>query len=185
MKRFLGVLMLGLFAVVAFSMRAFADDGCCQGMKKGMCGKMMGAMHGGMENKIDLDEMFSYKANLIMKNAVELGLSDDQVQKIKKLKMDTKKSMIRTDADVAVLILDIREALGKDEIDVNGTNALLDKNYSLKAQEAKTLVGAYAELKKILTKDQMKKLHDIWSRENMEEGKCMTMKGKEGGKGAK
>jgi len=180
MKKILGVLAMGLLALAAFSTRAIADDqACCQGMKMGMQGKMMGAMQERMENKMDLDEMFFNKAHSIMENAAELGLSDDQLQKVKTLKTNTKKSMIKSDAEVEVLVLDIEAALEKDEIDVNNTTALIDKKYSIKSQEAKTLVGAYADLKNVLSKDQMKKLHDIWNRQKMEWGKRGMMEGKE------
>lgn len=187
MKKIWGVLILVLFAVVAFSARVIADDEvCCPGMKTGMQGKMMGAMHERMEKKTDLDEMFYHKVHLIAKNAVELGLSDEQIQKIKTLNLNTKKSIIKSDADVELLVLDIEAGLGKDEIDVNSLNALIDKKYNLKSQEVKTLVGAYADLKKVLSKEQMKKLHEIRDKEKVEEGKCMmesktkTIEGKEG-----
>ena len=179
MKKILGVLTLGLFAMAAFSMRALADDeACCQGMKMGMHGEMMKGMHEGMEQKMDLDEMFTRKAHLITENATELGLSDEQLQKVKALKMSVRKSAIKSDADVELLVLDIEDALMKDEVDVNGVNALIDKKYGIKAQETKTLVSAYADLKRVLTKDQMKKLHDIWNKEKMGEGKCTMMQGK-------
>jgi hypothetical protein len=159
MKKIFGVLILGLLTMAAFSMRAIADDEvCCPGMKMGM--------H---------DKMFTHKAQLIMENAAELGLSDDQVQKIKSLKMSVTKSMIKSDADVELLVLDIEAALEKEEIDVNSTSALIDKKYNIKSQEAKTLIGAYADLKKVLSKDQMKKLHEIWNKEKMKDSKCMMM----------
>jgi periplasmic protein CpxP/Spy len=179
MKKILGVLILGLLAMATFSMQAVAEDkASCPGMTMGMHGKMMGAMQGGMEKKIDLNGMFSHKARFIMENAIELGLSDDQMQKIKLLKMNIKKSMIKSDADVEILVLDIEAALGKEEIDVNSVSTLIDKKYSIKLQEAKTLVSAYADLKKVLSKDQMKKLHEIWNKQKMAERKPMMMEGK-------
>jgi hypothetical protein len=107
-----------------------------------------------------------------------LGLSDEQAQKVKLLKLNTEKGKIKSDAEVKSLGLDIEAALGKDEVDVKSTSALLEKKYSVKSQEAKALLGAYAELKKVLSKDQLKQLHDIWSKEEMGEGKCAMMKGK-------
>ena len=186
MKKIFGILILGVLMAAAFSMRAIADDEvCCPGMKTGMHGKMMGAMRERMDKKLDLDEMFSHKAHLIMENATELGLSDDQAQKINTLKMSVKKSMIKSDADVELLVLDIEAALEKDEVDVSSTNNLIDKKYSIKSQEAKILVGAYADLKKVLSKDQMKKLHEIWNKEKMADAKCMMTEAKGKMMGAK
>ena len=180
MKKILGIVILGLFAVAAFSMRAFAaDEICCQGMKMGKQGKMMEKTCGRMEKKMDLEEKFSHKAQLILENSTELGLSEDQIMKVKALKTSVKKSMIKSKADIDVLAIDIEEALKKDEIDVNSVNALIEKKYSLKGQEAKAMAGAYAELKMVLSKDQMKKLHEIWDKKKMEKGTHMMMEGKE------
>lgn len=180
MKKILGGLILGGLVAMVFSTPAFAEDeACCEGMKMGMHEKMMGAMHGGMSQKSGVEGMFNHKAQLIMENYVELGLSDEQRSKIKTLEINTKKSSIKNKAEIESLALDIEDALKKDEIDVNNVNALIDKKYSLKTQEAKTLVGAYAELKKALTKDQMKKLHEIWGKKKMDGGKCMMMEEKE------
>jgi len=180
MKKIFGVLILGLLTVAAFSMPARADDKAgCQGIKVGMHEKMPGVMREKTDKKIDLDEMFFHKAHLILENATELGLSDDQLQKIKRLKMSTKKSLIKSDAEVELLVLDIEEALENDEIDVGNINTLIDKKYNLKSQEAKTLLGAYADLKKVLSQDQMKKLHDIWNKQKCEGGKCVMMGAKE------
>lgn len=180
MKRFLGVLLLGLLAVAALSMRALAnDESCCQGMKMGRHGKKMEAVHEEMAEKIDLYAMLSNKTHLIMENAAELGLSDGQTQKIKTLKMNVEKSKIQSDTELKLLALDIKAGLEKEEIGVNNINALIDKKYRLKSQEAKTLVGAYADLKKVLSKEQMKKLHHLWNREKMEGDKCTMLEGKE------
>lgn len=176
MKKILGVLLLGLLGAAVFPVRSFAEE---QGMEMAMHEKMMGAMHGRMGQKNDLEEMFYHKTRLIMENAAELGLSDEQVQKIKTLELATKKSMIKSKADIELLALDIEDALKKDEIDVNNVNAVIDKKYGLKAQEAKTLVSACAEVKNVLNKDQMKKLRDIWKEKKAGEGKRMMMERKE------
>ena len=172
MKKAVAVLILGLCVWPVLSAQAFAEDRCCcRGMKMGMG---MG-MQGGMDkmDKMDLNEIFFRKVGLIKNNAALLGVSDEQMQKIKMIKSGLKKSMIKSDSEVDLLVIDIEEALGKEEIDMNGVNALIDKKYMVKSQAAKTLIGAYAELKKSLNKEQMKKLSEIWMKDEM---KC-DMKG--------
>lgn len=193
MKKFYGVLIMGIIALAVLSSQARADDeSCCKSMMGGMHEKMMGNMQqmmmGGMKGKVkekmDLEEKFLHKAHFIMMNAEELGLSDEQAQKLKTLKYNVKKSKIKNDADVELVALDIRQALDNEEVDTGALNTLIDKKYSIKSQAAKDLIASYADLKKLLTKDQMKKMKDIWGSKMKEKGKCMMMEGKQApGKG--
>lgn len=113
--------------------------------------KMKGG-HEGVENEV------CHKAMAILKNQEELGLSDEQVEKIKELKISVKKDSIRRKADIDILVLDIKAASWGDTIDINAVNALIDKKYELKKEKAKSLVAADVALKSILTEEQQKKL---------------------------
>ena len=156
MKYTISILIVAFCALALVSSGAFAD-----GPSKGQCNPM--AKHGGVWNKKDSCEVFFHKTRMILKNAAELGLSEDQISKIKALKYNVEKSSIKEDADIKSIALDIREAIRKDDVDANAVNSLIDKKYALKAQKAKDDVEAYVSLKKILTSDQQKKLKEIWS----------------------
>jgi Spy/CpxP family protein refolding chaperone len=154
MKRITAIFVVVICALALASSVAFADQcsmGKCNFMSKGH--KMRG--------KKGQDEMFLGKSHLALAHAAELGLNDDQVSKIKALEYNFKKSSIKEDADIKSLGLDIREAIQKDTIDTNAVNSLVDQKYSLKAAKAKEAVQAYANLKKILTKDQYDKLKEM------------------------
>ena len=171
MKKILGVLVLVLLGIAFSGMQAVADEGAyCPGMKMGQ--------GYGMGNKIDFGKKLLYKAGFIIENADDLGISDEQLQKIRALKMDVKKTLIKNGADLELLVLDIEAELIKDEINVESISALIDKKYGIKSQEAKSLVSAYAELKKIITKDQMKKLRELLDKQKMED-KDQMMEAKE------
>lgn len=157
MKRIFIFLVFALCVTAAVSSYAFAK---CGSMDK--CCNMN--MQDKMWSKMDLDDKFFCKAHFFLSNAADLGLTDEQIEKIKTLKYSTKKILIKNKADIEILALDIEEGLRKDEIDVSAVNSLIDKKFTLKAQTAKELVEAFANLKKILTKDQIKKMKDIWSK---------------------
>jgi len=144
------VLIAGLAVSAAFA----ADHKKKDGHRKGM------------------DEKLFYKAHMMLRNEIELGLSDEQVGMIKDLKLSTKKSMIRQKAEIEILALDVKAAMWKDTIDVEAVGKLIDQKYELKKQKAKSLVAAYAELKGILTKEQKDKLKELWK-------SCKASKGKE------
>ena len=154
MKRIATVFIIMLCALALVSSAALADQ-CsmskCNFMPK--CHKMW--------SRKGHDEMFLHKAHLALAKTEELGLSDDQVSKIKALEYNFKKSLIKEDADIKSLGLDIRETVTKDTVDINAVNNLIDQKYALKAQKAKEAVQACANLKKILTKDQYNKLKDM------------------------
>ena len=162
MKRIATVFVAVLCALALVSYAAFADQcsmGKCDSMQK--CQKTW--------SKKGHDEMFFHKAHLALANAKELGLSDDQVSKIKALEYTFKKSLIKEDADIKSLGLDIKEAIEKDTVDINAVNSLIDKKYALKAVKAKEAVQTCVDLKTILTKDQYNKLkelrnHGIWNK---------------------
>ena len=108
-----------------------------------------------------LDKKFVKKVRLALKNQEELGLSDEQYEKLKTLKMNTKKDLIKRDAEIDIIKVDIEGSLCEDPIDKKSINKLIDKKYELKKAKAKALVDAYATFQTILTDDQKKKLKEI------------------------
>lgn len=123
------------------------------------------AKQGGSEGKL------FYKAEFILRNQEELGLSDEQINRIKDLKLTTRKDLIKSEAEIKIIALDINAKMTQETIDIAAINKLIDEKYELKKAEAKALVKAYAELKNILTEEQKGKLKDLYK-------KCKTAKGK-------
>ena len=101
------------------------------------------------------------KLHMIFEHQEELGISDDQLAKIKELKIALKKDLIQKEADIDLVKVDIRSALYEDEIDLAAANKLIDQKYETKKSKSKQVVSTLAQLKKILTKDQMDKLKDL------------------------
>lgn len=130
----------------------------CFGLLTSQVYAEQGKMKGGSG---DMEGQFCQKAMLIVKNQEELGLSDEEVNKIKDLKVAMKKDMIRKKAEIDVLALDIKAGLWGDEIDVTALNSLIDKKYELKKEKAKSLIAAYASLKNMLTEEQRKTLKGL------------------------
>ena len=100
--------------------------------------------------------------DFLLKNKEELGLSDKQVGKIKDLKVNTKKNLIRKNAEIEILAIDIKAGLWKDTVDSAMLGKLIDKKYEIKKEKAKSTVNAYAALKNILTKGQKEKLKGLY-----------------------
>ena len=118
----------------------------------------------GGHSKKGLENKFSCKVHMSLANMEELGLSDKQDAKIRDLKINAKKDLIRKNAEIEILALDIKEAMCGDTIDTKAVNKLIDKKYELKKEKTKSQVAAYAALKGTLTDDQKAKMKDIWKK---------------------
>ena len=125
----------------------------------------------------DLEERFSGKARMILKNEDELSLTDKQIKEIKKLNIETKKDLIRKNAEIDIIALDIKAEMYGKQIDTGAVDKLIDKKYDLKKEKAKSLVKACAGIKEILTSEQKDKLKDIQKKCKKEMMKKSMMKG--------
>ncbi|MDP8258709.1 MAG: hypothetical protein P9L90_04730 [Candidatus Aadella gelida] len=119
------------------------------------------------------------KAMMMLKNADELGLSDEQVAKIKAIKIASKKDAIRKDAEIELLKVDIMSNMYGDTIDIETINPLIDKKYDIKKAKAKSTVKGYADLKNVLTADQKVKAKELCKKSKM---KCGGKGGMKSGK---
>ncbi|MFH1412297.1 MAG: Spy/CpxP family protein refolding chaperone [Candidatus Omnitrophota bacterium] len=148
-----------------------------------LCGFVQTAMAGGHGDKDKgLDEKIFMKAGMIIKNQEELGVTDEQVAKVKTLKTALKKDIVRKDAEIEILKIDIESNMYSDAINVEAMNELVDKKYDIKKAKAKALVKAYADLKGILTAEQQAKLKDMCGKSSgMTGGMCKMCQMKMGG----
>ena len=102
--------------------------------------------HGDGGGGEELAGMFFMKAHFILENQEALGLAEDKAEAIKQLKLETKKDMVRQNADLEIVSLDVMSELHEYPVDVKALNALLDRKYELKKTAAKSLVDAIARL---------------------------------------
>jgi Spy/CpxP family protein refolding chaperone len=111
--------------------------------------------------KMSMNDRFFMKVKMIKKHQEEIGVTDDQMHQIKDIKTALKKDTIRKQAEIDILKIDIRSLMHKEQVDVKAVYKLIDKKYENKKAKAKKAVESFAQLKKIITKDQMAKLRSI------------------------
>jgi hypothetical protein len=159
-------LVLAVLAAVALSSSfAFAE----RGMSHDQC--PLAKMHGygkdkDEEYKCKITEKLIDKAKFFLKNADEIGLTEEQVNTIKAIKSQAKKSNIRAEADMKVFEMDLKDKLSESTLDLEGLNAMIDKSAEGWKESAKAMVSDYAKLKAVLSDEQMKKAKEIWKRNN-------------------
>ncbi len=137
--------------------------GDCQGQKQ--CAVSGG--HGQDESSpCPIIDKIMKKAHFLLENWEEIGLSQEQVNTIKDLKLQDKKSMIRGGADMEIMMLDMKSKLSEEVLDVEGMNAMIDEGMAQMTQSAKASVDVYAKLKAVLTPEQVEKAKALWTKKN-------------------
>lgn len=114
-----------------------------------------------MHKECCLGSKFFHMAHSIFENHEVLGFSEEKLRKLKDLKINTKKSLIRAAAEIDIVGVDIMAKMWEDSPSVLEINKLIDKKSALKRDSMKKLVSAFLSLKKMLSKEQLHKLHSI------------------------
>lgn len=125
---------------------SFADEGH---------GKMG---HGGHDREEQDDHSAHYLKHLL-KHAKEIGLTQEQVGKIKTLQLDFKRTEARLEADTKIAKLELHALLDDEKVDLNAIQAKVDQ---LKKAEGACLFAAIKSKRTamaMLTPDQREKAH--------------------------
>jgi len=104
---------------------------------------------------------FKKTTGIILSNQDELGLSNDQVEKIAGLR----DKVIEGQSVITDAINRSHDALQEEmvgpEINMGKVDRMLDKEFTLRAKKAKDLAHAYNDLFGVLTKEQKKKFEKM------------------------
>ncbi len=147
MKKYLAAAIVLLFTLGLMQSVSFAD-------------KWKGHAPG-KQKKESIDKKFFKKVRKIYLYQDELKVTEEQLAQIKKLKITLKKALIRSKADMAVIGVDIRSLLYEDVINTGKANILIDQKYEIKKARTKNSVKSFAQLKKILSTQQLDMLQEI------------------------
>ncbi len=155
-------LILGFLMVFAASTAAFANH---HGGKS--CGLGGGCHHGqsccnkGGESQCPLTNMLLEKAHMALEHSKELGLTAEQVQNIRSIKIETKKHVIRGTAEMQIMELDMKVVMKGDTFDAEAVKAMIDKGVPAWADNAKKVVDWYAAFRAELKPEQWAKLKEL------------------------
>jgi Spy/CpxP family protein refolding chaperone len=97
----------------------------------------------------------------VLKYESELGLTEEQVSKLKALCLATQKEKVRIEADTKILKLEVAELLDKKVVDKAAVDAKIDEIAQLRAKCAKQCVQTKLDTRGILTEDQLKKMKTL------------------------
>lgn len=162
MKRIILALLLTVFfAVPAFSQMMdmpMMEHGDGPGMMGGMGGEgMMGDMMG-----------------MCLKHAEMMGLTDDQMNKMKPVHFEMQKKQARYKADLKIAKIELMEIMEVKDFDLEKATAGVKKIEGIKTAHHLEMFKAMKEMRAVLTDEQFKKMKKIMPME-MDERKPAGM----------
>jgi Spy/CpxP family protein refolding chaperone len=101
--------------------------------------------------------MFGFLHNEKMK--AELGLTDEQGEKLRQIFTESRKAGIRTRADLQIRRMELHELLRADKTDRDAAMKKVQEISDLRAQQMRSHVESMLAAKTILTPEQQKKIH--------------------------
>jgi hypothetical protein len=158
------IAIAGLLIAIFSAQATFADDEMEGPSHHGMGMKMgMGYHNEEMRGKgYDLEDRFGghflHAMDCALDNADTLQLSDKQRNDIRNLSNNVMKDVLRKNAEIEIVELDIHSGLMEDKVDAKSVKALFKKALALKLDKNEALVDNVIAFKGMLSADQMAKL---------------------------
>ena len=126
---------------------------CGGGMGQGMCGCGKGL--GGIK------AMFMMMPWKVMMHCEELGLSEEQVEKLRKRHAEARKQMIHIRSQIEMDIIDVKDAVMREQIDMATAEAKVREIGKLKGDKIMAMIQAMHDMRQILSPDQLKKIKEM------------------------
>jgi Spy/CpxP family protein refolding chaperone len=100
----------------------------------------------------------------------ELGLSDDQVAQLQKMRSDGRSQAIRRQADLRIAQGELNDLIRAEVVDENAINAKVKQVTDLEAAGTRARVSQRLALRRVLTPEQLQKMESTM-REHRREGR--------------
>jgi len=144
-KIVVGLLLMVVFAVPAFSQMDMPMKGHGEG-------------HGPMM-KMDMDMMGCDM--MCMEQANKMGLTDDQMMKMKPMHSEMQKKQIRSKADLRVAEIELKEIIEVKDFDLDKAKSAVKKIEDIKTARHLEMLKAMKDMRAILTDEQFKNMHKM------------------------
>lgn len=145
MKTVLSLVVMVLFAVPAFA----------QMMDMPMKDHRDG--HGHMMEMGSMDKMDNM-TGMCLEHADKLGMTDDQIAKLKPLHTGMQKKQVRFKADLKIAELELKEIMEVKDFDLDKATAAVKKISEIKTNHHLEMLQAMKEVRTQLSDDQFKKM---------------------------
>ena len=145
-------LMMAAVAVLAFSVPVPAFS-----QMKDMPMKGHGEGHGQMMGMGHMD-MMGDMMGMCIQHAEMMGLTDDQIAKMKPLHSEMQKKQARFKADLKIAEIELMDILEVKDFDLEKANAAVKKITEIKTAHKLEMLKTMKEMRTIMTDEQFKKM---------------------------
>ena len=147
-------ILLSLLFTVVFAVPAFSE-------MKDMPMKGHGEGHGQM---MEMDHMDMMGGDMMcMEHAKKMGLTDDQMEKMKPLHSEMQKKQIRSKADLKIAEIELKEIMEVKDFDLDKATAAVKKIEDMKTARHLEMLKAMKDMRAILTDEQFKNMQKMMS----------------------
>ncbi|MEN6519655.1 MAG: periplasmic heavy metal sensor [Armatimonadota bacterium] len=132
-----------------------------------ICGHLMGHGHhmggfGMMKCRgKGMKAMFKMMAWKIIKHSDEIGLSEEQIESFRNKKIEALKQMIQIKCQIKMNMLDVKNAVMREEIDMPTAEAKIKEIGKLKSDKYIAMIQAMQDMRNILTPEQRMKVKEM------------------------
>ena len=98
---------------------------------------------------------------MFMEHASKMGLTDEQMEKMKPLHSEMKKKQIRSKADLKIAEIELMEIMEVKDFDLEKANSAVKRIAEIKTADHLEMLKAMKEMRTILTDEQFKKMNKM------------------------
>ena len=153
-------ILLSLLLIVVFAMPAFSE-------MKDMPMKGHGEGHGQMMEMGNMDMMGGDM--MCMEQADKMGLTDDQMAKMKPMHREMQKKQIRFKSDLKIAEIELMEIMDVKNFDLDKATAAVKKIEDMKTARHLEMLKAMKDMRTMITTEQFKNMHKMMSMKMGEE----------------
>ena len=148
--------------VAAMALLAFSVPGPAFSQVKDMPMKGHGEGHGQMMGMGTMDRMGDMMG-MCIEHAEMMGLTDDQIKKLRPVHSEMQKKQARFQADRKIAEIELREIMEVKDFDLEKANAAVKKIEEIKTAHHLEMLKAMKEMRTNLTDEQFKKMKKMMS----------------------
>ena len=153
-SRYAAILVWGSVVLLSANVQTVRADGDHGGM---MCGQMC-KMHEGHDQS-EQDEHSSHDLKHLLKHGKEIGLTSEQIGKLKTMQLDLGRAQARAEADIKVATLELHALVEDEQADVATIQAKVDQLKKAEGGLLFTAIKSRRGAMAILSPEQREKAH--------------------------
>ena len=148
--------------MAAMALLAFSVPGPAFSQVKDRSMKGHGEGHGQMMGMGNMDRMGDMMG-MCIEHAEKMGLTDDQIMKMRPVHSEMQKKQARFQADRKIAEIELREIMEVKDFDLEKANAAVKKIEEIKTAHHLEMLKAMKEMRTNLTDEQFKKMKKMMS----------------------